>query len=85
LVVSTSPSTFTARNEMVRKTGKDALLQWCQNRTQGYAGVNVTNFSRSWKDGLAFCALLHSQHPSMVDFDSLSAANDEVGPVFLWR
>lgn len=40
-----------------------SLLQWCQDITSGYHGVKVTNFSTSWRNGLAFCAILHHFHP----------------------
>ncbi|XP_051256486.1 EH domain-binding protein 1-like protein 1 isoform X4 [Dicentrarchus labrax] len=48
-----------------------SLLQWCQNITNGYRGVKVTNFSTSWRNGLAFCAILHHFHPDKIDFDQL--------------
>ncbi|KAJ3596060.1 hypothetical protein NHX12_002469 [Muraenolepis orangiensis] len=49
------------------------LLTWCQQQTQGYRGVDVTNLSSSWKDGLALCALIHHQRPELLDFESLTA------------
>ncbi|XP_074468081.1 uncharacterized protein LOC141753380 isoform X12 [Sebastes fasciatus] len=48
-----------------------SLLQWCQDITNDYRGVKVTNFSTSWRNGLAFCAILHHFHPDKIDFDKL--------------
>lgn len=48
------------------------LLTWCQRVTAGYGGLKVTNLTTSWRNGMAFCALLHSFHPQLVDMDSLS-------------
>ncbi|XP_039633026.1 EH domain-binding protein 1-like protein 1 isoform X9 [Perca fluviatilis] len=50
-----------------------SLLQWCQDITNGYRGVKVTNFSTSWRNGLAFCAILHHFHPDKIDFDKLDS------------
>ncbi|XP_035864614.1 EH domain-binding protein 1-like protein 1 isoform X11 [Sander lucioperca] len=50
-----------------------SLLQWCQDITNGYRGIKVTNFSTSWRNGLAFCAILHHFHPDKIDFDKLDS------------
>lgn len=52
--------------------GQEALLLWCKTNTTGYNDVTVTNFHTSWKDGLAFCAVVHKFHPEDLQFDSLS-------------
>ncbi|XP_070622800.1 EH domain-binding protein 1-like protein 1 [Erythrolamprus reginae] len=47
------------------------LLQWCQEVTAGYRGVRVTNFTTSWRNGLAFCAILHHFHPEEINYEAL--------------
>lgn len=51
---------------------RNALLKWCQNKTVGYRNIDITNFSSSWNDGLALCAILHSYLPERVPYDSLT-------------
>ncbi|KAI9558496.1 hypothetical protein GHT06_015283 [Daphnia sinensis] len=60
---------------MGEKRGMQALEIWCRQVTAGYNGVKVTNMTSSWKDGLAFCALVHHFRPDLIDFASLSAEN----------
>nr|XP_057942627.1 cytospin-B [Doryrhamphus excisus] len=50
---------------------RNALLKWCQKKTQGYPNIDVTNFSSSWSDGLAFCALLHTYLPAHIPYQEL--------------
>ena len=53
---------------------RNALLKWCQSKTTGYVDVDITNFSSSWNDGMAFCALLHTYIPDKVPYSTLKQA-----------
>nr|XP_012593339.1 cytospin-B isoform X2 [Microcebus murinus] len=52
---------------------RNALLRWCQKKTEGYANIDITNFSSSWSDGLAFCALLHTYLPAHIPYQELNS------------
>ncbi|XP_074198566.1 uncharacterized protein LOC105080859 isoform X9 [Camelus bactrianus] len=51
---------------------KQILLEWCRSKTIGYQHVDLQNFSSSWSDGMAFCALVHSFFPDAFDYSALS-------------
>jgi len=56
-------------------SARQGLLVWCQKKTKGYRDVDVKDFQDSFKDGLAFCALIHKHRPDLLDFDSLKKEN----------
>ncbi|XP_053375508.1 titin homolog isoform X2 [Mercenaria mercenaria] len=53
---------------------KTMLLEWCKAMTREYTDIiEITNFSTSWNNGLAFCALIHHFYPEAFDIRSLDA------------
>eukprot|EP01147_Barroeca_monosierra_P001762 gene1763-4875_t len=74
-----------------KKTGKEAMLAWCQNIAKG---VEITNFSSSFADGMAFIAILHHFYPSEINmsqhtpstrrlnFETAFRVADECGGVY---
>eukprot|EP01104_Vermistella_antarctica_P002470 TRINITY_DN12710_c0_g1_i1.p2 TRINITY_DN12710_c0_g1~~TRINITY_DN12710_c0_g1_i1.p2 ORF type:complete len:535 (+),score=185.87 TRINITY_DN12710_c0_g1_i1:60-1607(+) len=57
------------------RDARKKLLAWCQQKTDGYNGVDIKNFDASWMDGMAFCALVHAYDNTLIDFDNLDPKN----------
>jgi len=64
---SSAPSAGSISTAPKVLSGADAILYWAKTHCADY-GVEVTNFTSSWKDGLAFLALVHSHFPKAYDF-----------------
>ena len=47
------------------------LLTWTQKCADKYHGVTIRNFTTSWRNGLAFAAIIHYHRPDLLDFESL--------------
>lgn len=79
------PLTPTSRPPMRKSMGGgmsdsekiNQLLLWVKGKTAGYANVQVTNFTTSFKDGLAFCAIIDRSRPGLIDFASLDPRDAE--------
>uniref|UniRef100_A0A673KVE8 EH domain-binding protein 1-like n=1 Tax=Sinocyclocheilus rhinocerous TaxID=307959 RepID=A0A673KVE8_9TELE len=65
-VPKTSPSPIPSPVLGGRPNASQSLLAWCREVTKNYRGVKITNFTTSWRNGLAFCALLHHFRPVLV-------------------
>jgi len=57
----------------VERRGVKALQIWCRRVTDSYENVNIIDMDSSWRDGLAFCALIHHFRPGLIQFSSLTS------------
>ncbi|XP_052001698.1 EH domain-binding protein 1-like isoform X5 [Xyrauchen texanus] len=73
-LVSSSPKPSPIPSPILggRPNASQSLLVWCREVTKNYRGVKITNFTTSWRNGLAFCALLHHFRPDLIDFKALN-------------
>ncbi|XP_072529100.1 protein-methionine sulfoxide oxidase mical3b isoform X5 [Salminus brasiliensis] len=74
--VALSPASLLNRQDSTARSNK--LLSWCQEQTEGYRSVCVTDLTTSWRNGLALCALIHRYRPDLIDFDSLEESETEL-------
>lgn len=54
------------RNAMKDRTPGQDLLEWCKDITKSYSGIKVTNLTTSWRNGMAFCAIIHNFQPDLM-------------------
>lgn len=54
------------KNAMKDRTPGQDLLEWCKDITKNYSGIKVTNLTTSWRNGMAFCAVIHNFQPDLM-------------------
>ena len=62
-------------DQMPVYSATEDLLSWCKSVTTGYHGVKVTNMTTSWRNGMAFAAVIHHFKPELIDFSRLSPSD----------
>ncbi|XP_014835703.1 PREDICTED: EH domain-binding protein 1 isoform X5 [Poecilia mexicana] len=73
-LASSSPKPSPAPSPVLggKPNASQSLLAWCREVTKNYRGVKITNFTTSWRNGLAFCAILHHFRPDVIDYKALN-------------
>lgn len=59
----------------VQKKGLRALQIWCGQVTAEYDNVHIKDLSHSFRDGLAFNAIIHHFRPDLFDYKSLKPSD----------
>ena len=49
------------------------MLGWARKSTARYPGVHVNDFTASWRDGLAFSALIHRNRPDLINWGEVQS------------
>ncbi|XP_044871388.1 nesprin-2 isoform X3 [Mauremys mutica] len=81
-VVDSSVSPQARKRGKIKKrwkmSAKKALLLWVKEQCSVHGSIKVADFKSSWRNGLAFLAIIHALRPDLVDMDrAKSRANKE--------
>ncbi|KAJ8725691.1 hypothetical protein PYW08_003874 [Mythimna loreyi] len=60
---------------MSERKGTKALELWCKRLVKDCPEVQIDNMTTSWRNGLAFCALVHHFRPDLIDMSKLKPEN----------
>ncbi|CAK1545360.1 unnamed protein product [Leptosia nina] len=55
--------------------GTKALELWCKRLVKDCPNVQIENMTTSWRNGMAFCALVHHFRPDLIDMSKLQPDN----------
>ncbi len=55
--------------------GDSDMLSWAKRTLASYTAIKITNMSSAWRNGLGFCALIHSKYPEFIPYEELKAFN----------
>lgn len=66
-IITEKPKTGTLGRD---KTPGQDLLEWCKEVTKNYENVKVTNLTTSFKNGMAFAAIIAHHRPDLIDMST---------------
>ncbi|KAG8561188.1 hypothetical protein GDO81_015281 [Engystomops pustulosus] len=72
-----SPSPKRSAKSKWKTSAKKALLQWAQEQCSKLGSIDIKDFKSSWKNGMAFLAIIQSLRPDLIDMDKLQEMSNE--------
>ncbi|XP_022161142.1 F-actin-methionine sulfoxide oxidase Mical isoform X2 [Myzus persicae] len=63
------------RRRKESQVNQETLHHWLKTQVEPYDSISVEDFAKSFKNGLALCAIIHRYRPDLVDFFSLSSSD----------
>jgi len=77
LATGENPVEITAPHSQISSNTMSSIVLYRNNWVLVFCEqhVNITNFSSSWADGMAFCALIHHFYPKAFDYSKLNPKN----------
>jgi len=65
-----NPFKIKTERDIRQKSASSDLLEWSKSICSKYS-LKITNFTTSWRNGLAFCALIHNFYPELIPYETL--------------
>ncbi|XP_008852961.1 nesprin-1 isoform X2 [Nannospalax galili] len=78
-MVSTETASPPSKRKVTSKiqgNAKKALLKWVQHIADKQIGIEVKDFGRSWRSGLAFHSVIHAIRPELVDLEKVKGRSN---------
>ncbi|OBS71721.1 hypothetical protein A6R68_13702, partial [Neotoma lepida] len=79
-MVSTETASPPSKRKVTTKiqgNAKKTLLKWVQHTAGKQLGIEVKDFGKSWRTGLAFHSVIHAIRPELVDLEKVKGRSNQ--------
>ncbi|XP_054828134.1 nesprin-2-like [Eublepharis macularius] len=63
--------------ERWKMSAKKALLLWAKEQCAMHGSISIADFKSSWRNGLAFLAIVHAMRPDLVDMEKAKGRSNK--------